>query len=342
MQGGSAQLGTARRARVGRRLFAAASVTALLLVASGCAQGAQQDLADQVARSVNRSGRRALVGRMTVTLRAGHVPEGSPQMAQMAQARGGTLAVFGVALDAHGRRAALLGVDDKPVVLYDASTIYARRIVKSTFDKRLWSRLELNRLPKARFPTFDDITMGAQPGDAIVIGPVLLTDLLSGVLTGSVRQREVDHDGNRRITFNVSISKANRKLHLNDDDRKAREKLLQTVAIKDDIGPGEVVLRKDGSLSRLRLVFAERPDKQTRLDLEAVMTTATIDAQGLDALASPSRATTVRVPAVSILKANVTAQVVQALQSVQAGQSAQSGLVQQPASSAAVQQKATG
>ena len=192
------------------------------------------------------------------------------------------------------------------LVVYDADTIYVRRVVKSKADKRLWARLELDRLPDQPLPSFDDLLQGAQPGDAVVLSPGLLTDLLSGALTGSVRQERVADDGSRLISFNASIDKASRELDLDDDDRDAREKLLRALAIKDDIGPAETVLREDGSVSRVTIVFAERPDKQTRLDLEAdlVLGPQPADADG-PAPAPPPRNRTVRVRAIGALRSTL-------------------------------------
>src|SRR5206468_3562872 len=116
-------------------------------------------------------------------------------------------------------------------LLFEPTAIYARRVTKSPADKRLWSRLEFDQMRDVPMPKFTDFIRGASPGDIVVVSPVLVTDLLAGVLTGSVHQRGVDADGNRIVTFNTSISKANRKHRLKDDDKKARKNLLRSVAV---------------------------------------------------------------------------------------------------------------
>ena len=323
--------GTRSRRALATLLVATLSLTTL----AACSQKEKRDLAEQVAESIGRDKGQVFVGHVKMTLRARRMPGGRPIPAEMS---GGTLAAFGVSLDAKRGRGAYVNSELEPLVVYDRDTIYAKRVVRSKADRRLWARLELDRLRKMEVPDFDEITRGAQPGDALVIGPVLLADLLAGVLTGSVKERDTDKDGNRRITFNYSISKANRELRLDDDEREAREELLRALAITDDIGPGEVVLTKDGTLAYAKFTFAERPDKQTRLDLVAEVGVAPVSQQAVPdvvGLTTPSRDTTVRVSALGSLRATLSEQ----LQGPDGGRSPLGGL--QAVSGATAAQQST-
>jgi hypothetical protein len=230
------------------------------------------------------------------------------------QVRGGTLGSVGVAIDPGNRRGAfLMATDGHPIALFDPATAFVRRKTRSAADKRLWSRLELQRLPDISKPTFEQMTQGMKPGEVVVLDPVFLTELAAGVLTGSVKQVGVDTDGNRRLTFNTSISKAERKRHVKEDERKSRKKQLTSIAVTDDIHGGEAVLRKDGSLAGIKIVFAVRPDKQTRLDLEARLTLGPV-APGAPRpdMTLPGKDTTVRVPALGTLKGTLTDQLMPA------------------------------
>jgi hypothetical protein len=196
------------------------------------------------------------------------------------------------------------------VVLYEPGTIYARRITTSPADKRLWARLELDRLPDVKdLPSLRNLVELTGSGNVAVTSPVFLAELLSGVLTGSVRVRETDADGNRRITCNTSIAKAQREHHADDKAKDATKRLLRTLAIKDDIHGLEVVLRRDGTLGRVTFRLDERPDKLTRIALEATMTfgSAAAPDAGVD-LAAPPRGSTVRVPSLSVLESTVSDQ----------------------------------
>jgi hypothetical protein len=292
---------TARRppaATCTRRVLSAVAVVALCAGLPACSQGARQQLADDIAASLVRRTGDIQTGRLTLSVRP--VRSVAPAVNP-----GGTLAVAGVAVDAQAGRAALVGPGDRTVVLFEPTTIYARRLTTSPADKRLWARLELDRLPDVRdIPTLRELVDLTHPGNIVVVGPVLLARLLAGVLTGSIRVRETDPDGNRRITFNASISKAERKNELGDDAKDATKRQLRSLAIKDDIHGGEVVLRKDGTLGLVAIRFRETPDKLTTIELEARMVLDT-EPRPSPSLDAPPRGSTVRVPNLSTLEGAV-------------------------------------
>jgi hypothetical protein len=289
-----------RRDNGSRNRFLAIALLALV-VATSCSQGRKRDLADTVIRTANRD-RGVLAGTMVVSFRPARIA-GSDQLRAMV--RGATLASLGVAVDRRTRTAAVTGGGADRLVVYSPDTIYARRITRSPADKRLWARLELKKLEDAEItvPDLRELSQTSGPGDIAVIDPVFLTDLLAGVLTGSVKVKRTDETGSRLITFNTSISKAQRKFRLKESVRKERTQLLRSLAITGDIHPGEVVLRKDGSLAKARFSLGERPDKQTRINLDVELTFVP-SAPKVD-LAAPDRSTTVRVPELGTLKGTI-------------------------------------
>jgi hypothetical protein len=288
-----------------RRVVPVAVALALLTpLMAGCSQGARQRLAGDVARAGAMTSRRVQAGRLAVTLRPTRII-GATQLVR--QVRAGALASAAVAVDGRARRSAISGVGGTgTAVLFAPTVIYARRVTKSPSDRRQWDRLELKDLPDPQKPTFRELSEGAGPGELVAIDPVFLVDLLSGVLTGSAKVTSTLSDGSRLVDMNTSIAKAERKLRLDEATRKARKRLLTSIAVTGDIHHAQVVLRPDGSLASARFVLAEHPDKQTQLDLEAVLELAPM-ATGTAApsLDLPRRETTVRVPALGTLKGAV-------------------------------------
>jgi hypothetical protein len=285
-------------------------VVALSLLAGACSQGERKRLGDALAHSAKLTTASLYAGRISVSLRPKKVPTDGSQQLRITGT--GTLGQLAVTLDRGRRRAAFSPAPGAAaIVLFDASAVYARRVTRSTADRRKWARFEYERLPDVDVPSIMELSQSAGPGDIAVLDPVFITDLLAGVLTGSIKLEKTDADGGRLLSFNTSISKAERKLKIDESDRKERKKLLRSLAITGDIQHGEAILRKDGTIASLRVAFASRPDKLTQLDFETTLTLvpATPD-DNVRAIALPSRDVTVRVPALATLKGTIQHQLV--------------------------------
>lgn len=294
------------------RRVALVIVLATAVVTSACSsQGERKQLADALTRSVKLADDQVYAGQLVVALRPRNI-EGGPEQQQ--QVRGGTLGQLAVTLDRSQRRAALSPTPGAPpIVLFDAGTaVYARRVTRSEHDRRKWARLDYERLPDVDdVPSLRELGQATGPGDVAVIDPVFLTDLLRGVLTGSVKLQQTAADGSRLLTFNTSIDKAERKIRIDEADRKERAKLLRSLAITGDVHKGEAILRADGTVSSVRILLTERPDKRTAIDLEATLTLVPLTAEDrVPTLSPPSRDVTVRVPALAVLKGTIQEQLV--------------------------------
>lgn len=271
---------------------------AVVTSTAGCSQPRLERLARDVSNAVPRDGDAVTTGRITLgivhieaqALLAGTVPSS-------------LLASTRFAVQPGRERGAILGGGDTPVVaLTDDRVLYARRKTRSRADKRPWVRLELDRLDDISKPRFEALVAQQNAGVLAVLSPAFVTDLLAGVLTGSIKERRWE-SGARHLTFNVSVDKANRELDLSDDERDDRKRLLRAFAITGDIFKATATLRSDGSLSRLTVRFVERPDKQSRIELLAELVTD--DRLAAPPLAPPARETTIRVGSLAELRGSI-------------------------------------
>ena len=285
-----------------RRIAVAVWLGAFAVAGTGCSQPRLERLARDVASSVPREANAVTTGRITLVIadvraEGGVIVGGMIPSALLASTR------FAVQ-PGRGRGAVLGGGDNVPVVsLTDDRVLYARRKTKSRADKRPWVRLELDRLDDIAKPRLEALIAQQNAGTLAVLSPSLVTDLLAGVLTGSVKQQGVDKEGNRRLTFNVSVDKANRELDLTDDERDDRKRLLRALAITGDIFKASATLRADGSLARLILRFVERPDKRSHIDVIAELVTDPAPAAA--ELKPPTREATIRVGSLAELRGNI-------------------------------------
>ncbi len=301
-----------------RRIVAVAVLVAL--VAGACAQGERKRFGDALNHAAKLASHDVYAGQLVVSLRPKNIPGGESGQAalqsalgdRLAAARGATLGQLAVTLERGNRRASLSpSPGAPPIVLFDPATVYARRTTRSAADRRKWARFEYDRLPDVSEPTMRELGQGAGPGDIAIVDPVFLTDLLTGALTGSIKLEKKAADGSRLLSFNTSISKAERKIKMREDERKQRKKLLRSLAITGDIHHGEAILRTDGTVSSIRILFAEHPDKRTEFDLEATLTLVPVTAaDSVKQIALPSRDVTVRVPALATLKGTIQQQLV--------------------------------
>lgn len=288
------------------------AVCLALVVAStlaGCGQGARRDQVDALRHSVPNVAGRTITGSFGLALTQVDVTG-----ARQVKLRTGALVSVGFVADPGRRLSALQAKPGGPATyLSNGRSLFARRTSGQTSQRRPWVRLDVKRTKRTdrlAAPTLLELIAMTGPGNAAIVDPQLLIDLLSGALTGSIEAGDRLPDGTRPYSFNVSIDKANRTLRLPEDARKNRAKALRSLAISDDVFPARAHLRADGSLSRFSVTFTERPDKQAALELAASLevrpsSSATKAAAAI--LAVPDRAATVRVPSLGDIGAALAA-----------------------------------
>lgn len=188
------------------------------------------------------------------------------------------------------------------VAIVGARVMFARRKQNGPADTRPWVRLDLKRLADIDVPNFDALAKDLNPGVLAVITPQLALELLHGVLTGSIEQQRLAN-GDRVLTFNASVDKANRQLRRSEDQRDDRERLLKAAAITGDIFGGKAQIDSSGELQHLTLKLRESPDKRTKINLEVDLD-LTKPVTGFS-LQTPSRERTIRVRTLSALRGNL-------------------------------------
>jgi hypothetical protein len=288
-----------RRPLAGILALIAASAPGL----AACSHGTKQADADRVQASIPSTAGKVIAGVYSLALQSNKV--GGNRQGLF---KGGTLASAGFLAEPAHRRAALVvtGADNSlsPILLSANRSLYARRITTSARERRPWIRVDLSRVSDTNKPTFRELMEQVGPGDATLVNPQLLLDLLSGgVLAGSIH-RTPHANGTNTYRFNVSVDKANRELKLDDDLRKDRTKLLKSIAVTGDIHKATAVLRRDGTLASFRVVLDEQPDKQASLGLTATLVT-TKYIGSVKTLALPSSNATVRVQSIGDVRTAV-------------------------------------
>ena len=278
----------------------------MAFTASACAQPRLERLAREIGRSVPRSGSSAVKGRITLRLMAVE-QKGGVGAISAAGAGGPQLPAVPIAfadfVAQPGRRAALFGPTGEPASVTQDRVLYAKRKLNGPADTRPWVRLEVERLDDIDVPNLDALMTQQNMGLLAILSPELALDLLRGVLTGSIEQQRAS-DGTRRLGFNVSIAKAERELKTNEDERDDRKRLLHAIGVTGDIFPGRATLRPDGTLSALRLTFAEKPNKRTAVKLRLELTMANNAAPAFG-VKRPTRDATIRVSSLAALRGNL-------------------------------------
>lgn len=292
-----------RRRRVRAAVVATPVLLALAFSNAACSQPKLERLARELARSIPQKGDGKVAGSIVMRLSEIKVKGADPStLGNVAQVPQFALAAAGFVVQPGRDRAVLLGPQGV-VSLTDQRIIYARRKLNGPADKRPWSRLELDRLDDIAVPRLEALREQMNAGALAVLSPEFSLDLLSGVLTGSLKQKPLA-GGGKTIEFNTSVEKANRELKLDEDERDDRERLLRSLAVTGDIFKGVATLRTDGSLATLQLEIKEQPNKRTTAKvLLALKTDEKVDAAL--SLTPPKREETIRVGSLSALRNNI-------------------------------------
>ena len=160
----------------------------------------------------------------------------------------------------HGRS----GVQSEAVLqVFDGLDLYGIRHAAAERDARPWVLLDLEGL--------DDGDSGLDPLQdppllaMNAISPVVLVDLASGPLTGSIEHRGEETVAGVRATryeANFDIEKVltkSRRTAYDEDRREAVERLFDALGVKGTVHPGEVWIDEDGLLRRFDLRLRVEP-----------------------------------------------------------------------------------
>ena len=264
------------RARAPRRGVLAAT---LALTAAGCSLGEKQAQSERITGSVERVAEAGTVsGQARWTFAIKEIPPGAV----------GDIATFGrrlapveVPFVADFRRdRARLGPAGPLDALYAGDAVYVRRVgTASGLSSREWSRLDFRDLDDADTPGVQAVADNIGAPTATLLHPVHLMELVTGVLTGSVKRLGEDTVAGVRTTHykaNISLDKADGELDLEEEERDARRAALQSLAVKGDVLPAEVWIDDEGRLRRLQVRFTQRPARRATLYFTALLELAAV------------------------------------------------------------------
>ena len=275
-----------RARRAPRRSGSLAIAVAAVLLAPACGLGDKARLEDRITTAPARFEGEVVAGTMTVESRLTKVPEGVSVSVGAAPVAGGAPGApttasatdfppegvsFGVVsvafvLDLATSRATLLNGQPQPApeVVFDDLVLFGRRGGVPSDDARPWVRLDLDDVDD----TAGELDpMDGAPLDAIyALHPAILTDLVAGTLTGSIKPRNDADDalggGTTHYDVNVSVRKAlrdTRRSRYPEHRRESVEELLRLLGVVGDLHPGEVWLDAEGRIRRFRIEFKQEP-----------------------------------------------------------------------------------
>jgi hypothetical protein len=238
-------------------------LASLIALTGACSQPRLESMARELARSVPRAEDATVGGSIGLRFVELDVKGAETQAPRF------PIGVASFVAQPGARRHALVGPAGR-VALTDHRVLYARRELNGPADHRPWVRLEIERLEEVDVPRLESLINQQDIGMLAVISPGFVLDTLHGVLTGSVKRKQLDH-GRRRYDFNISVDKAERELDISEDERDDLELLRRSVALTSDIFKASAILRRDGSLAELTLHLVQRPDKRTAVGIDVLV-----------------------------------------------------------------------
>jgi len=275
-------VGGPRQQRVGVAVAALLTV----LAAPACGLGERAALEERITRAPARGEGQAVAGTITVESRfvegpspgetAGlNLPAGAEdfEIPEGGVTRGADTVAF--EMDLRRSRAALWREDaDTPFVVADDLVLFGRRAGVPEDDARPWVRLDL-----------EDLDVGAGELDPFAenvvhaiaaLHPAVITDLVAGTLTGSIKTRGQEAIGGvetTRYEVNISVDKALgdvRRRRYPEERREVVDELLELLGIDGNLHAAEVWLDDDGVLRRFSVSLTQRP--MTRIEFALVVT----------------------------------------------------------------------
>ncbi|MEA3056105.1 MAG: hypothetical protein QOD30_1537 [Actinomycetota bacterium] len=151
---------------------------------------------------------------------------------------------------------------DKAFAIYDGLTSYGRRWSAGPRDARPWVRVDGRDINEG-----DEIdpTEDAPSFFAFALNPVLLVDLISGPLSGSVKKVGIEKIGRVTTThytanFDIEkVQKHTRRKRFPEDTRKATDDVLKVLAVSGKVHKGEVWIDSAGLPRQFTIRLKEEP-----------------------------------------------------------------------------------
>lgn len=157
----------------------------------------------------------------------------------------------------------------KTSVLFDDLVIYLPRSQTSITSrhKQHWVYFDFEREPSV---DVDDTDRRLAVG-AGMISPSLATEIVEGVLTGSIRRVGVESVGGGGAThYRAKFSQDAAAREIDDEDR--REGLLRvfdTLGVQEDVFPGHVWINKQGLVRKIVFVLRQQKDRANAFEMRA-------------------------------------------------------------------------
>jgi hypothetical protein len=229
-------------------------LSALLLLASSCSLGPKEDWADAIHDAYEKAARNSTAAtRMAVDLKV--IETNIRQTPQPLIAR-----LEGV-VNFDERRARMFAGSSSPVTIFDDLNVYLPRSSASLARHRElhWVRFDFERKPSADVDSTDRrLAVGAS-----MISPALATEILDGVLTGSIERRGTEVvTGETTVHYHARFSQDAAVREIDDEDRKeGLTRLLETLGVQEDVFPVDVWIDGEGRARRIRFVMRQQKDR---------------------------------------------------------------------------------
>jgi hypothetical protein len=264
-----------------RRGVVAAVAASLAL--TGCSLGERQAQADRIIAAVDLlDDAAALLGTLSAQVRVIRLPDAAGVMGLDADDVLGAGASAGsaaaeVVIEPATRRAALATAERGRFEIFDGDAVYGRRYDAQANEARPWLVLDLGDIGDGV-----ELDLTADPPALVMnaLSPVLLVDLIAGVLAGSVREVGADDVGGVATVHyeaNFDIDKSvhdTRESRYDEDRREALDDLLDLLGADGRVHAGDVWLDDEGRPRRFVLNFVVSPQRgfEVAVDLDLTLT----------------------------------------------------------------------
>jgi hypothetical protein len=264
-----------------RRALAVTCAASLALGA--CSLGERQAQADRIIAAVELvDADEALLGTLSAQVRVVRLPDAAGVMGLDAEdvlGEGASVgsAIAEVVIEPATRRAALATAERGRFQVFDGDAIYGRRYDAQPNEARPWLVVELDDIGDGV-----ELDLTADPATLVMnaLSPVLLVDLIAGVLAGSVREIGPDEVAGVATTHyeaNFDIDKSihdTRESRYDEDRRESLEDLLDLLGADGRVHAGDVWLDADGRPRRYFLSFVVSPQRgfEVAVDLDLTLT----------------------------------------------------------------------
>ncbi len=236
----------------------------LFVVASACSLGPKQDWGDAMRDAFDRATEEGTAKvNMAVDVKVIETNIRQTPVPLVARLRG--------VADFRGAESRLVDVKagERRVIFDDLVTYLPRSSasIGAGTRKQRWARFDFEREPST---DLDDTDRRLAVG-AGLISPVTATEVLQGVLTGSIEREGAERAGGveaTHYTARLSLDAATREVD-EEDRREGLLRLFDTLGVQEDVFPGEVWLDADGLVRKIVYVLRQQKDRVNAFEMKA-------------------------------------------------------------------------